>query len=512
MATNTLMEANMDIDGLHATVTERTLQFLKKKRHDMLIDGAWREGHDGNWLEVLNPANEQLIAEVPSGGPADIDRAVTAARRAFDHDPWSRMRPSERQRLLLRLADLIEDNAQTMAEIESFDNGKSVQMALAVDVALSIDFLRYMAGWATKIEGSTLDVSVPYAMQGEFFAYTRREAVGVVAAIVPWNFPLLVAVWKLGPALATGCTVVLKPAEQTPLSALFLGQLVQEAGFPDGVVNIVTGDGPGAGAPLTQHPMVNKITFTGSTEVGRLIGRTAMDNMTRVTLELGGKSPVVVLEDCDPDAAAAGAANAIFFNHGQVCCAGSRLYVQRKMFDKVVAGVAHIAESMQLGHGLDPNAQMGPLVSREQMQRVCDYIDIGRQEGADLVTGGGRAGEQGYFVKPTVFAGSRHDLRIVQEEIFGPVLVAMPYDDLDEVASWVNDTPYGLGASIWSNNLSKVQRLIPKIRAGTVWVNCHSMLDSSVPFGGFKQSGIGREMGRASLDAYLESKSVFMAI
>ncbi|OWW23071.1 aldehyde dehydrogenase [Noviherbaspirillum denitrificans] len=493
-------------------VTLKTARFLDTPRHHMLIDGEWTESRDGKWLEVVNPANEQRIAEVPAGTATDIDRAVKAARRAFDTGPWSRMRPSERQRLLLRLADLIEENAQTMAEIESIDNGKSVQMALAVDVALTIDFLRYMAGWATKIEGSTVDVSVPYAMQGEFFAYTRREPVGVVAAIVPWNFPLLVAAWKLGPALATGCTVVLKPAEQTPLSALFLGELILAAGFPQGVVNIVTGDGPNAGAPLTQHPMVHKISFTGSTEVGKLIGKTAMENMTRVTLELGGKSPVVVLDDCDPAAAAAGAANAIFFNHGQVCCAGSRLYVQRKMFDRVVADVAQIASSMPLGHGLDPNAQMGPLVSREQMDRVCGYIDIGRSEGAQLVTGGGRAGEKGYFVKPTVFAGDRQDMRIVQEEIFGPVLVAMPYDDLDEVAGWVNDTPYGLGASIWSNNLSRVQRLIPKIKAGTVWVNCHSMLDSSVPFGGFKQSGFGREMGRASLDAYLESKSVFMAI
>ncbi|MRV71752.1 aldehyde dehydrogenase family protein [Duganella sp. FT92W] len=502
----------MDNTGLRALLAQKTRQFLDTQRHKMLINGEWVTGRDDLWLDVINPANEQRIAEVPSGGPADIDMAVEAAARAFEQGPWSRLRPSERQRLLLKLADLIEDNAQTMAEIESLDNGKSVHIALAVDVALTIDFLRYMAGWATKIEGTTIEVSVPYAMKGEFFAYTRREPAGVVAAIVPWNFPLLVAAWKLGPALAAGCTVVLKPAEQTPLSALFLGELIQQAGFPPGVVNIVTGDGPDAGAPLTQHPLVNKISFTGSTEVGKLIGKTAMDNMTRVTLELGGKSPVVVLDDCDPDAAAAGAANAIFFNHGQVCCAGSRLYVHRKMFDRVVSEVGRIADAMQLGHGLDPNAQMGPLVSREQMDRVCGYIDIGRTEGAHLVAGGGRAGNTGYFVKPTVFAGSRQSLRIVQEEIFGPVLVAMPYDDLDDVAAWVNDTPYGLGASIWSNNLSKVQRLIPKIKAGTVWVNCHSMLDSSVPFGGFKQSGFGREMGRASLDAYLESKSVFMAV
>lgn len=496
----------------NSAVTAKTAEFMGRSAHKMLIDGVWVNSVSGNFLEVVNPANEEIIAKVPAGEMADIDIAVVSARKAFDVGPWGKMRPSERQRLLLKLADLIEKNAQTIAEIESIDNGKSVQIALAVDVALTIDFFRYMAGWATKIEGSTVDVSVPYAMKGEFVAYTRKEPVGVVAAIVPWNFPLLVAAWKLGPALATGCTVILKPAEQTPLSALLLGELILEAGFPAGVVNIVTGDGLGAGAPLTRHPLVNKISFTGSTEVGKLIGKTAMDNMTRITLELGGKSPVVVLDDCDPVTAAVGAAQAIFFNQGQVCCAGSRLYVQRKMFDKVVAEVAQIAEAMPLGHGLDPNTQLGPLVSREQMDRVCGYIDIGREEGAKLVTGGGRAGDKGYFVKPTVLEGSSQNMRVMQEEIFGPVVVAMPYDDLDQVTAWVNDTPYGLGASIWSNNLSKVHRLIPKIKAGTVWVNCHSMLDSSVPFGGFKQSGFGREMGRASLDAYLESKSVFMAV
>lgn len=496
----------------HPPLSPKTEAFLARRTHRMLIDGAWTDAVDGRLLQVVNPADEALIAEVPAGGRADIDLAVAAARRAFDSGPWRTLRPSERQRQLLRLADLIEQNAQTLAEIESLDNGKSVQIALAVDVALTVDFFRYMAGWATKIEGSTIEVSVPYAMRNEFVAYTRREPVGVVAAIVPWNFPLLVAAWKLGPALATGCTVVLKPAEQTPLSALMLGELMLEAGFPAGVINIVTGDGPSAGAPLTTHPRIDKISFTGSTEVGKLIGRNAMDNMTRVTLELGGKSPVVVLDDCDPATAAAGAAQAIFFNQGQVCCAGSRLYVQRKMFDKVVADVAGIAESMRLGPGLDPATHMGPLVSREQMERVCGYIDIGRAEGVSVVTGGGRAGDRGYFVQPTVLTGNRQGLRVVQEEIFGPVLVALPYDDLDEVAAWVNDTPYGLGASIWSNNLSKVHRLIPKIRAGTVWVNCHSMLDSSVPFGGFKQSGFGREMGHAALDAYLENKSVLMAV
>lgn len=490
----------------------KTAEYIKRKQHRMLIAGEWVDAIGGDRFDVLNPANEQVIAAVPSAASADIDRAVAAARDAFDNGPWGRLRPADRQLLLLRLAELVERDAQVLAEIESLDNGKSAQIARAVDIALVVDFFRYMAGWATKITGSTIETSVPYAPNADFFTYTRKEAVGVVAAIVPWNFPLLVAAWKLGPALAAGCTVVLKPAEQTPLSALYLGALICEAGFPAGVVNIVTGDGESAGAPLTRHPLVDKISFTGSTEVGKLIGKTAMDNMTRVTLELGGKSPVIVLDDCDVSDAAAGAANAIFFNQGQVCCAGSRLYVHKKMFDQVTEELGTIASAMKIGHGLDPNNQLGPLVSQEQMDRVCSYIDIGRQEGVEVVSGGKRAGERGYFVQPTVLAGSSQTLRVVQEEIFGPVVVAMPYDDIEQVAAWANDTPYGLGASIWSNNLAKVQRLIPKIKAGTVWVNCHSMLDASMPFGGYKLSGFGRDMGRESVEAYLETKSVFMMI
>lgn len=499
------------------TQTEHSLSkpaadFLARRHHAMLINGEWTAALGGGTLAVLDPATEQEIATVPAAGPVDIDLAVAAARRALDGGAWQSLRPAQRQRLMLTLADLLEQRAQAFAEVESIDNGKSAAIAQAVDVALAIDFLRYMAGWTTKIEGTTVDVSVPYAPQAQFVAYTRREPVGVVAAIVPWNFPLLVAVWKLGPALAAGCTVVLKPAEQTPLTALMLGELIVEAGFPPGVVNIVTGNGPDAGAPLVRHAGVDKISFTGSTEVGKLIGKAAVDNMTRCTLELGGKSPVIVLDDCDPSTAAAGAAQAIFFNQGQVCCAGSRLYVQKKMFDRVVADVADHAATMTLGSGLDPAAQMGPLVSREQMERVCGYIDIGREQGATVVTGGGRAGSRGYFVQPTVLANVSQSARVVQEEIFGPVLTALPYDDLDQVAAWANDTPFGLGASIWSNNLSKVHRLIPKLKAGSVWVNSHSVLDPAMPFGGFKQSGIGRDMGKAALDSYLETKAVYIAV
>lgn len=502
----------MNISDIKHLISEKTATFLARGTHPLLIDGQWVQAESGQTIDVINPANEEVIAKVASAGKAEVDKAVAAARRAFDQGPWGKMRGAERERLLMKLADLLEANAQSFAEVESLDNGKSAVMAQAVDVAVAVDTIRYMAGWASKIEGATSDISVPFAPQAEFVTFTRREAVGVVAAIVAWNFPLLLAVWKLAPALAAGCTVVLKPAEQTPLTAIMLGELIAEAGFPPGVVNIIVGDGPSAGAPLVSHPGVDKVSFTGSTEVGKLIGKAAVENMTRFTLELGGKSPVIVLDDCDPATAAAGAAQAIFFNHGQVCCAGSRLYVQKKMFDRVVADVADIAKSMALGHGLDPASRMGPLVSREQMDRVCNYINIGMSQGANVVTGGGRAGEKGYYVQPTILTNVNADMRVVQEEIFGPVLTAMPYDDIEEVAAWANNTHFGLGASIWSNNLSKVHRLIPKIKAGTVWVNCHSMLNPAMPFGGYKQSGIGRDLGKASLDSYLETKSVYIAV
>jgi phenylacetaldehyde dehydrogenase len=492
-------------------VSEATSTFLAAPKK-MLIGANWVDAADGARLEVRNPATGEVFTHVPAGAAADVDRAVRAARSAFEAPEWSEMLPARRERLLLRLADLVETHAQQLAEIEALDNGKLVMLARHVDMAMAVDFLRYMAGWATKIEGSTHDVSVPFIPQAKFFAYTRKEPVGVVGAIIPWNFPLLMAAWKIGPALAAGCTVVLKPAEETPLTALRLGELILEAGIPAGVVNIVTGLGPTAGAALAAHPGVNKIAFTGSTEVGKHVQRAAIDNMTRVSLELGGKSPVIVLDDADPAQAAAGAAQAIFFNQGQVCTAGSRLYVQKKLFDRVVNDLANIAGKMKLGAGLDPASELGPLVSEQQMQRVCGYIKSGVEQGATVVTGGGRAGDKGYFVKPTVLVGARQDTRVVQEEIFGPVVVALPYDDIDEVVRLANDTMYGLGASIWSNDLSRVHRLIPRIKAGTVWVNCHSMLDASLPFGGFKQSGIGREMGRAALDLFTETKTVLMAV
>ncbi len=500
----------MDMTTRHL-ISDAANAFLAAPKR-MLIGADWVDAADGAQLDVRTPATGEVFAQVPAGKAADVDRAVRAARAAFEEGPWPAMSPVQRERLLLALADRVEANAQELAELESLDNGKSVMLARHVDMAMAVDFLRYMAGWATKIEGATHDVSVPFIPQAKFFAWTRREPVGVVGAIIPWNFPLLMAAWKIGPALAAGCTVVLKPAEETPLTALRLGQLILEAGIPPGVVNIVTGLGETAGAALASHSGVAKIAFTGSTAVGKLVQRAAIENMTRVSLELGGKSPVIVLDDADPAQAAVGAAQAIFFNQGQVCTAGSRLYVQKKLFDKVVSELSAIAGAMKLGPGLDPASELGPLVSEVQRDRVCSYIDGGVGQGAKVASGGGRAGEKGYFVKPTVLVDVRQDMRVVQEEIFGPVVVALPYDDIDEAVRLANDTPYGLGASIWSNDLARVHRMIPRIKAGTVWVNCHSMLDASLPFGGFKQSGIGREMGRAALDMFTETKSVMMAV
>ena len=492
-------------------LSDGTRRFLENPRR-MLIGAEWVEASSGETLAVVDPASGEKFASVPAGGAEDIDRAVAAARRAFESGDWPRMRPVDRERLLLKFADLVEANAQELAEIESLDNGKPVTMARHVDVALVVDFLRYMAGWATKIEGSTMDVSVPIIRDREFFGFTRREPVGVVGAIIPWNFPLLMAAWKVAPALATGCTMVLKPAEETPLSALRFAELALEAGYPAGVLNVVTGLGHTAGAALASHKGVEKVAFTGSTEIGKLVGKAALDNMTRVSLELGGKSPVIVLDDADVSQAAAGAAQAIFFNQGQVCTAGSRLFVHKSRFDEVVEGLSGIAAAMKLGAGIDPTTQIGPLVSATQQKRVLGYIESGFAEGARAATGGAAGAGAGYFVKPTVLVDTTDDMKVVREEIFGPVVVAMPYDDLDEVARRANDTPYGLAASIWSNDLSRVHRLIPKIQAGTVWVNCHNILDNAMPFGGFKQSGIGREMGRAVLDLYTESKSVIMAL
>jgi len=496
--------------ALDPRLDKNTSNFISSE-HRMLIDGKFVKAASGKTLPVYNPATGEVMAHVPEAEAVDVDRAARAARRAFDEGPWQRkITASQRGRLLWKLADLLESHLEEFAELESMDNGKPLAVARAADVPLAVDLFRYMGGWATKIMGQTFPISFP----GEYLTYTLREPIGVVGQIIPWNFPLPMAAWKLGPALAAGNTVVLKLAEQTPLSGLRLAELIQEAGFPEGVVNVLTGYGEGAGAPLAAHDLVDKIAFTGSTEVGKLIVGAARGNLKKVTLELGGKSPAIVFPDADLDKAIAGTASAIFFNHGQCCCAGSRLLAHKDVYDRVVEGVSDIASKIRVGSGLDPETQMGPLVSEEQYQRVSGFIDSGLNEGAKATAGGRPAAEKGYFVHPTVLTHTKPEMKVIREEIFGPVVCAMPFndDDIDRIAREANDTIYGLAASVWTSNLSIANKMAKRLKSGTVWINCHNVFDAALPFGGYKQSGWGREMGGDVFNSYTEVKAVTTAL
>jgi phenylacetaldehyde dehydrogenase len=478
--------------------------------HRLFIGGRFVEGAAGRSFPVIDPSSGQEIARVPEGEAVDIDAAVTAARRAFDAGPWPKLRPSERERIMLRLADLLERHAEELSELESVNSGRTLAGTRAIDVNLSVDYLRYMAGWATKIHGQTLNTSTPYAPNARFFAMTLREPVGVVGAITPWNVPLGQAIWKIAPALATGCTLVLKPAEQTPLTALRFAQLIAEAGVPEGVINVVTGFGAAAGAALVRHPGVDKISFTGSTEVGRQIGAAAAAQMKRFTLELGGKSPMVVMGDADLDVAIPGTAMGIFANHGQNCCAGSRLFVHERIYDQVTQGIAEIARRIKLGPALDPATEMGPLISARQQQRVLEYIETGCEEGAELIVGGAAPTAPGSYVQPTVFTHVKPTMRVVREEIFGPVLTAASFTDVGDVLRRANDTQFGLGASIWTRSLDVAHAFIREFKAGTVWVNTHNVLDLAVPFGGVRQSGIGHELGEAAIEHHTHLKAAIL--
>ncbi|WP_110948859.1 aldehyde dehydrogenase family protein [Pseudomonas bohemica] len=492
------------MSNLHPRLGQTAARFIQRE-HRLLIDGQWVAPSAGKHFDVEDPGTGLLIARVAEGQAVDIDLAVNAARRAFESGEWSRCTPADRTRLLLRLADLIEENGDELAELEVMDNGKPLAFARR-GITGTAEMVRYMAGWVTKLTGE----AVPLSMPGNWHAYTVREAVGVVGQIIPWNFPLSMAIWKLAPALAAGCTVVLKPAEQTPLNALRLGELIMEAGFPPGVVNIITGFGADAGAALAAHPGVDKVAFTGSTATGKRIVQSALGNLKKVTLELGGKSPVFIFPDADLSVAIPGAANAIFFNSGQVCSAGSRLYVHKKIYEQVVANIAAYGDRLQLGHGMEAGNDLGPLISKVQMDRVQNYIDAGRESGATLVSSQRPAIDGGYFVAPTVLADTDARMSVVREEIFGPVLCAMPFDDDDlaSVAALANDTEYGLFAGVWTQDIGKAHKLAKRIRAGSVSVNAHMVNDPALPFGGFKQSGWGRERGREALELYSELKSV----
>ena len=473
----------------------------------LLINNRWVSSESGKTFATVNPSTGEEICQVAEADAADVDKAVQAARRAFDQGPWKKMRASERGRLLHRLADLIEQNADQLARLETLDNGKPLSIAKAVDVTKTIACYRYFAGWADKVQGKTIPID------GDFFCYTRHEPIGVIGQIIPWNYPLLMQAWKLAPALATGNTIVMKPAEQTPLSALRLGELILEAGFPEGVVNLLPGFGPTAGAAIARHMDVDKVAFTGSTEVGRLIMEAAAkSNLKRISLELGGKSPNIIFADSDIDDAVEGAHLGLFVNQGQSCCAGSRVFVEQTIYDEFVEKSIARARKRRVGDPLDPLTDQGPQVSESQFDRIMGYIESGKREGATLACGGERVGDRGYFIQPTVFSDVQDEMKIAREEIFGPVMSIIAFKDMDEVISRANRTTYGLAAGVWTRDIKKAHAVANSVRAGTVWVNCYHVLDTRAPFGGFKQSGMGRELGEYGLQQYTEVKTVTLKL
>lgn len=495
------------VTAVAETVVSESVRAFLSTPKNMMIDGQWVPSASGKCFATEDPATGRVLTEVAYGAEEDINRAVAAARKAFDDGPWRRFTPQQRQRVIWQIGEKILERVEQFAQLECLDNGKSAAIAQAVDVPWSADVFHYYAGWATKIEGRTIPVSVPWVPGGEFHAYTLREPVGVCGQIVPWNFPLLMASWKIAPALATGNTVVLKPAEQTPLTALLLGEVIQELELPPGVINIVPGFGD-AGAALAAHDGVDKVAFTGSTEVGKSIVAAAGGNLKKVSLELGGKSPQVIYADADLDLAIPGSSAAWMFNQGQSCVAGTRMFIEESIFDEFTQGVAEHVKLAKVGPGLDPASQICPLVSQDQLDRVTGYIDQGLSDGARALTGGGRHGDVGYFVDPTVLVDVRPDMSVVREEIFGPVVVATPFNAERGARAEANDTPYGLAAGVWTRDISKAHRVAREIQAGTVWVNCYNAFDTALPFGGYKQSGWGRELGAKVLDLYTEHKSI----